>query len=137
MKTLRKSFFSLMLLILIKTKNLNFIIAILTQQLQFLSQSTLTKTKKIQYASTLQWQYKWYIIRILQSKWVKREHPKNEDRTNALIFSFPINIYNININTKLLKSILCTLKITKKHTWISQGVLDLVFSFQHLRLGSI
>ena len=30
-----------------------------------------------------------------------------------------------NINTKLLKSILCTLRITENHTQISQDVLDL------------
>ena len=63
MKTLRKSFFGLILVILIKKENvLNFLIAIPTyvqgalqkKQLQLLSVRTLNKIKKIQHASTLQ-----------------------------------------------------------------------------------
>ena len=42
-----------------------------------------------------------------------------------------------NINTKLLQSVPCASRITKNHTRISQGTLDLGPYFHHVILGGI
>ena len=64
---------------------------------------------------------------------IQGENEVCNKRTNFLLSDKYIG----NINTKLLKSIPCNLRITKNHTWIPQGALDLGFSFQHVPLGGI